>query len=81
MDTGATPDFLEQTFLELGATDPASMTRAVLLKDRFFVGQRFRCEGFQAVWMAGGNTVEFYDKTGELLKTVCLEEADKKIAA
>jgi hypothetical protein len=56
------------------------MTRAVLLKDRFFVGQRFRCEGFQAVWMAGGSVVEFYDEAGELLKTVNLKEAAKKIA-
>ena len=81
MDAGSTPDFLEQTFAELGATDPALMTRTILLKDRFLVGQRFRCEGFQAIWMAGGNTVEFYDEAGELLRTVNLEEAAKKIAA
>jgi len=81
MDAEATPDFLEQTFAELGATDPASTTRTILLKDCFLVGQRFRCEGFQAVWMAGGSVVEFYDEAGELLKTVSLEEAAKKIAA
>ena len=81
MGAEATPDFLEQTFAELGATDPASMTRTVLLKDRFLVGQRFRCEGFQAVWMAGGNTVEFYDEAGELLKTVELQSTVEKMAA
>ena len=81
MDAGATADFLVQTFAELGATDPASMTRTVLLKDRFFVGQRFWCEGFQAVWLAGGSVVDIYDETGELLKTVALQSTVEKKAA
>ena len=81
MDAEATPDFLVQTFAELGATDPASTTRTVLLKDRYFVGQRFRCEGFQAVWLAGGSVVEFYDETGELLKTVEFQSTVEKKAA
>lgn len=81
MDVGATPDFLAQTFAELGATDPTSTIRTVLLKDRYFVGHRFRCEGFQAVWLAGGSVVEFYDEKGTLLKTVSVEAPEEKKAA
>lgn len=83
MDAGATLDLLNQllarTFAELGATSP--VIRTVLLKDRYFVGYRFRCEGFQAVLLAGGSVVEFYDEGGTLMKTVALEETEEKKAA
>ena len=57
------------------------MVRTFLLCDREFIGQRFRCEGFQAVLLAGSGVVEFYDQAGKLLKTVSLKETDKKSAA
>ena len=57
------------------------MSRTLLLCDREFIGQRFRCEGFQAVLLAGGGVVEFYNQAGVLLKTISLEETDKKAAA
>jgi len=83
MDAGATWDFfsqlLAQTFAELGATGP--VVRIILLHDRQFVGQRFRCEKVQAVMLAGKDEIQFYDQAGELLKTVSLEETDKKSAA
>jgi len=83
MDTSATPNsthqILSRTFAELGAT--GSVVRSVLLKDRYFFGQKFRCGDFQAVLLAGKDEIEFYDQSGELLKTVRLEETDKKVAA
>ena len=83
MDTGATPDLisqlLAQTFSELGAT--GSVARTLLLRDRQFIGQRFRCGGFQAVSLVGKEEIEFYDQTCVLLKTVRLEGTDKKSAA
>ncbi len=82
MDVGATWDLsqiLSKTFAESGATGP--IVRTILLRDRQFVGQRFRCEGFQAVLLAGKGEIEFYDEAGELLKTVRSEETEKKAAA
>ena len=83
MDAGATPDLLNQllarTFAELGTTGP--MIPTILLRDRQFAGQNFRCEGVQAVVLTGGDAVEFYDEAGALLKTVSLAEAEKKTAA
>ena len=76
MDVGAT---LAQIFAELGATGP--MARTFLLRDRRFVGQRFRCGGFQAVLLAGGGMIEFYDQAGVVVKTVGLAETEKKSAA
>ena len=62
-----------------GAT--GSVVRTFLLHDCQFVGQKFHYEGFQAVLLAGKDETEFYDDAGELLKTVRLEETDKKVAA
>jgi len=79
MDAGATAELLARTFRELGAT--GSVARTLLLHDRRFVGQRFRCGGFQAVLPAGRDKIDFYDQVGVLLKTVSLEETEKKEAA
>jgi hypothetical protein len=83
MDAGATPDLLnellEKTFAELGAT--GSVVRTFLLHDRQYVSQGFRCGGFRAVLLIGKKEIEFYDGAGVLLRTVSLEETEKKSAA
>jgi hypothetical protein len=85
MDTGATPDLLHQllakTFAELGATDPTSIIRTLLLKDRYFVGHKFRCGGFLAVLLTGKNEIEFYDEGGTLMKTISVENQSQQKAA
>ena len=85
MDVGATPDFLHQllakTFAELGATDPASVIRTLLLKDRYFAGQKFRCGAFEAVLLTGEHEIKFYDESGTLLKTISVESQVQQKAA
>jgi hypothetical protein len=85
MDAGGMPDYFHQlltkTFRGLGATDPTSMIGTLLLKDGYFVGQKFRCEGFQAVLLAGGDEIELYDEGGTLLKTIRVEARDQERAA
>jgi hypothetical protein len=61
-------------FKELGADEPDRITRMVLVKDLFFVGQRFLCGNIQAVLLADQDEIKFYDGQGTLLKTVMLEE-------
>jgi len=80
MDAGATPDFLVQTFAELGATNPASMIRTVLLKDRYFVGWKFRYDGGCAIIRAGSSTIEFYADDGTLMKTAAVR-TETEVAA
>ena len=83
MDANATQDVIQhvltQTFAELGAT--GSVVRTILLRENYYAGQRIRCDGVQAVILAGGMVVDFYDETCGLLKTVSLEESDKEMAA
>ena len=76
--TGLLHDLLEKTFRELGASGP--MIRTLLLRDREYVGQRFRRGGVQAVSLVGEDEIAFYDEGGVLVKTVRLEETDKKAA-
>jgi hypothetical protein len=78
MGTGTTYELLARTFADLGATRP--VVRTLLLRDRQFVGQRFRCEGVQAVWPAGSDEIAFYDEGGTLLKTVGIEADEKRVA-
>ena len=74
MDADAGADLLNRllvkTFALLGASGP--MVRSFLLRDRYYVGQKFRCGGLQAVLPAGKEEIEFGDQAGTLLKTVTL---------
>jgi hypothetical protein len=66
-------DMITATLGEMGlASDPASLIRTILLRDRYFVGQKYRFDTGYAVWMAETNVVEVYDDGGKLLKTVAL---------
>jgi hypothetical protein len=57
-------------FGELGASDPSAFTHCILLQDRFFLGHRFECEGFEAICHTGEGVLEFRNQEGVLLKTV-----------
>lgn len=80
MDTGATQAFpqhlLTENFTELGAT--GAIVRTILLRDRFFAGYRFCCDGFQAIQLVGEDVVKFYDQEQTLLKTVQLNLAEEE---
>jgi hypothetical protein len=61
-----------QGFTELGASDPKCISRSFLLRNMCYTGQRYRCEGWQAVWLLDGETVEFHDAAGNPVKTLTL---------
>ena len=53
----------------------------ILIQKGYFVGHKYRFDGGYAIRLAGKNAIEIYDDEGKLLKTVSLEETDKKRAA
>lgn len=55
--------------------------RTILIKNGYFVGHKYRFDGGYAIRLAGKNAIEVYGDDGQLLKTVGLEETDKKEAA
>ena len=52
-----------------------------LIQKGYFVGHKYRFDGGYAVWLIEKNAIEIYDDTGKMLKTVSLEETEKKDAA
>jgi hypothetical protein len=68
-------------FAELGASDPKRISRSFLLQKMCYAGQRYRCEGWQAVWLVDENSIDFYDAAGNPVKTLNLvTEMDRKAA-
>jgi hypothetical protein len=75
---GGGRDFVTATLAEMGIC--ASM-RTILIQKGYFVGHKYRFDGGYAILFAGKNVIDVYDDGGKLLKTVSLEETDKKDAA
>ncbi len=73
-------DLLAPTLTELGIPVPADIIQTMLMKDGYFVGYKFRYDGGCAILQAGGNTIEFHDDQGKLLKTAAVE-GDRGVAA
>lgn len=59
---------------EFGLLVPDKIVQTMLLKDRFFVGWKFRYDGGHALQRAGSLDLELYDEHGSLLKTVALDQ-------
>ncbi|MHC4405588.1 MAG: hypothetical protein ACYTG0_38575 [Planctomycetota bacterium] len=68
-------------FRALGAADSESVRKTFLLRENDFLGEKYQCDGMQAVWLVGEDTVRFYDEHGTLLNTTTLDEQQTKKAA
>jgi hypothetical protein len=68
------------TLSELGIS-LSGISRVFLLRDRRLVGQRFLCDGAQALWMTDNRSIDFYNPDGELIKTVAFDPPDEQEAA
>ena len=63
-------DVLAATLAELGLPAPTNVIQTMLMRDGYFVGQKFRYDGGCAMMRAGSGTMEVFDEQGTLLKTV-----------
>jgi hypothetical protein len=54
----------------MGLPAPANIIQTMLVKDRYFVGWKFRYDGGYAILRSG--QIEFFDEQGTLLKVVGL---------
>jgi DNA-binding transcriptional regulator GbsR (MarR family) len=69
------------TLTELGAAEPTSLVRTVLLRDGYFVGYQFHCGDRRAVWFVESGVIKFHDAQGKLLRKIDPNESLKKAAA
>jgi hypothetical protein len=72
-------DIVTATLAEMGVC--TAPTRTILIQKGYFVGHKYHFDGGYAVRLAAKNAVEIYGDEGKLLKTVSLEETDKKDVA
>jgi len=72
-------DVVAATLKEMGLS--AVPSRTILIQKGYFIGHKYRFDGGYAVWLIEKNAIEVYDDEGKLLKTVSLEETEKKSAA
>jgi len=80
MTQKSTRDAVATTLRKMGLRVAPMWT--ILIKKGFLVGHKYRFhDGGYAIWLAGKNVVEVYDRKEKLLKTVSLEETEKKTAA
>ncbi|MHB1037118.1 MAG: hypothetical protein ACYC35_20760 [Pirellulales bacterium] len=65
------------TLSELGMpeADWSLVNETILLRDRHLAGRRFEWQGVRVVWLAEQGIVKFYGETGELLKSVVLDQS------
>jgi hypothetical protein len=68
------------TLVELGADEPASLVRTVLLRDGYFVGYQFCCGERRAVWFVESGVIKFHDAQGKLLRKIDTSTPLKKAA-
>ena len=62
-------------FVDLGASNPPTITRTLLLREGQFAGHRFRCGSMQAFWWTERQELEFRDEAGQTLRTIRVDEA------
>jgi hypothetical protein len=52
----------------------ANLTETVLLSDGRYAARSYRVEGFMAMWLVDIGILQFYDASGNMLRTVNLYE-------
>ncbi len=45
-------------------------SEAMLIRDGYFCGRRFSCDGFGAVWFVEENQIKFFDRDGGIIEVL-----------
>lgn len=56
------------TFEDLGAARGDCVIETLLIRDGYYCGRRFYCDGYQAVWFVEENQIKYFDAQGQLVK-------------
>jgi hypothetical protein len=67
---------VEQTFHGLGAAPDSTPLESILVRDGYYCGRRFDCDGMQAVWFVEENEIKFYGRDGSV-QCVCRPSAPR----
>lgn len=63
-----------ETLKELGVPNPKfSITdTTILVQDGSYIGRSFECGHFRVIILSGGEQIEFFDRSGAILRVICL---------
>jgi hypothetical protein len=67
-------DFVTQTWEEFGADLTQAREETILIRDGYYCGRRFHCDGLVAVWFIEEKQVKFYDREGQISRVSALPE-------
>ncbi len=59
---------------EMGAAPQADLVETILIRDGYYCGRRFSCDGFSAVWFVEETQVKFYHRDGRVVTSCSVEE-------
>jgi hypothetical protein len=65
-------EVITSIFAQKGVNPPFIET--ILLRDRFYVGRKFRAGGFQVIWWVEKNVIEVFDQDGQVVESIGLEQ-------
>jgi hypothetical protein len=68
---------VEQTFHGMGADPASTPLESILVRDGYYCGRRFDCDGMQAVWFIEENEIKFYGRDGSV-QCVCRPTAARR---
>ena len=67
-------EFVAHTWAEFGADLSAPRAETILIRDGYYCGRRFQCDGLSAVWFIEEQEVKFYDRQGQVTRVAALQE-------
>ena len=65
-------EIIASIFAQKGVNPPFIET--ILLRDRFYVGRKFRAGGFQVIWWVEKNEIQVFDEDGQVVESIGLEQ-------
>ena len=65
---------VRQTFQAHGVETDDAVLEKILVRDGFYCGRCFSCDGMRAVWFIEENSVKFYRRDGSFLDACSAEE-------
>jgi hypothetical protein len=70
-------------FQTLGAEAHAELIETILIRDGYYCGRRFECDGWTAIWFVEEQQVKLYDRDGRVLTTCSVADLlqDRRTAA
>ena len=69
------------TFKAQGVEDIDDCCETILIRDGFYCGRCFACDGHRAIWFVEDSIVKFYGADGDFLTSQSIEEGRKTEAA